>query len=45
MDVSSATTHTIAGLSSGRRYYFAVTAYDASNVESAFSNEVFKDIP
>lgn len=45
VDVSSATTHTIEGLSSGRRYYFAVTAYDASNVESAFSNEVFKDIP
>jgi chitodextrinase len=42
---SSATTHTITGLTSGTRYYFTVTAYDALNNESAFSNEVFKDIP
>jgi chitodextrinase len=38
------TTHTVTGLTPGTRYYFAVTAVDASN-ESAFSNEVIKDIP
>jgi chitodextrinase len=44
VDVGNATTHTVTGLNSGSRYYFVVTAYDASN-ESIFSNEVFKDIP
>jgi len=45
IDVGNATTHTVTGLSSGTRYYFVVTAYDSSSNESAFSNEVFKDIP
>jgi chitodextrinase len=45
VDVGNVTTYTIAGLSSGTRYYFAATAYDTSNNESAFSNEVFKDMP
>jgi uncharacterized membrane protein YtjA (UPF0391 family) len=45
VDVGNAITATVAGLSSGTRYYFAVTAYDTSNKESAFSNEVFEDIP
>jgi chitodextrinase len=45
VDVGNATSHTINGLSSGTRYYFAVTGYDSSNNESGFSNEVFKDIP
>ena len=45
VNVNNVTTHTITGLTSGTRYYFAVTAYDAANNESAFSNEVFKDIP
>jgi chitodextrinase len=45
VNVGNVITHTITGLTSGTRYYFAVTAYDGSNVESAFSNEVFKDIP
>ncbi len=39
------TTLTVTGLSTGTRYFFAVTAYDASNNESSKSNEVFKDIP
>ena len=42
--VSTDTTVTVMGLSSGTTYYFAVTAYDASNNESAFSNEVCKTI-
>lgn len=39
------TTHVLTGLTSGTRYYFAVTAVYASGDESDFSAEVFKDIP
>ena len=42
--VGDVTTYQITGLTSGTRYYFAVTAIDTSNNESDFSNEVFKDI-
>jgi hypothetical protein len=42
--VGNVTTYTLTGLSSGTRYYFTVTAFDTSNNESGFSNEVFKDI-
>jgi fibronectin type 3 domain-containing protein len=45
INTGNVTTYTVTGLASGRRYYFAVTAYDASNNESDYSNEVFKDIP
>lgn len=45
INTGNVTTHSINGLASGRRYYFAVTAFDASNNESEFSNEAFKDIP
>src|SRR5947207_7400403 len=45
LNVGKATTFTVTGLSSGTRYYFAVTAYDTSNGESTYSDEVFKDIP
>ena len=45
VDVGNVTNFTVAGLGSGTRYYFAVTAYDGSNNESGYSNEVFKDIP
>jgi len=45
IDAGNVTTYTITGLASGRRYYFAVTAFDGSNDESGFSNQVFKDIP
>jgi chitodextrinase len=44
VDAGTATIHTITGLSSGTRYYFAVKAYDALNNESTFSIEVFIDI-
>lgn len=45
VSVGNVTSFTVTGLTSGRRYYFAATARDTSNNESAFSNEVFKDIP
>jgi hypothetical protein len=45
IDVGDVTTHKIKGLASGKRYYFAVTAYDAEGEESDSSNVVFKDIP
>jgi hypothetical protein len=45
LGVGNVTTFTVTGLTNGTRYYFAATAFDTSNNESAFSNEVFKDIP
>ena len=45
IDVGDVTTHKIEGLTSGRRYYFAVTAYGADGEESDSSNVVFKEIP
>jgi chitodextrinase len=42
---ANVTTFTVTGLSSGTRYYFAVTAFDALNNESVYSSEVIKDIP
>jgi len=43
--VGNVLTYTVTGLSSGTRYYFAVTAVDTLGNESGYSNEVFKDIP
>jgi len=43
--VGTVTIYTVTGLSSGVRYYFAVRAYDLSNAESPYSNEVFADVP
>lgn len=37
--------YTVSGLQRGTTYYFAVTAYDTTNNETGFSNEVFKAIP
>jgi fibronectin type 3 domain-containing protein len=42
---SAGTSHVVANLPSGRTYYFAVTAYDSSGTESAFSAEATKTIP
>ena len=33
-------THTLDGLTPGETYYVAVTAYDAANIQSDYSNEV-----
>lgn len=35
----------VTGLTSGTGYYFAVTAYDTSNIETGYSNEVSKVVP
>ena len=40
IDVGNVTTYTLTGLVQGQRYYIATTAYDTSNNESGFSNEV-----
>ncbi len=40
VDVKKVTAFTVTGLTDGRTYYFAVTAYDTSNLESTYSNEV-----
>ncbi|WP_129125867.1 Ig-like domain-containing protein [Geomonas oryzae] len=40
VDVSSSTTASISGLDPGSSYYFAVTAYNSSGAESAYSNVV-----
>jgi len=45
ISVGTNSSYTLLGLSSGTRYYFSVTAYDSSNNESGYSNEVYKDIP
>jgi hypothetical protein len=43
-DAGPFTTYTVTGLGSGT-YYFVVTAYDMSNNESAFSNEILRILP
>jgi fibronectin type 3 domain-containing protein len=40
----TATSYTVNNLPAGQTYYFAVTAYDASGNESAFSAEASKVI-
>jgi fibronectin type 3 domain-containing protein len=42
INTGSATSYTVTGLTVGRTYYFAVTAYDAAGNESAFSGEASK---
>ena len=46
INTGNQTSHTVAGLTAGITYYFAVTAYDsADTIESGFSNEVSMTIP
>jgi len=45
LDVGTNTATTVSGLSSGVRYYFAVTAYNAARVESAPSAEISYHVP
>lgn len=40
IDVGNQTTYTIPNLQDGTTYFFAVTAYNSSGVESGYSNEV-----
>jgi Malectin domain/Bacterial TSP3 repeat len=44
VDVGQATTAAFSDLQGEQVYYFAVTAYDSSGLESAFSNEVAYDL-
>ncbi len=39
-DVGNVITETVVNLNEGTTYYFAVTAYDTSDCESGYSNEV-----
>ncbi len=40
VNVGNVLSYKVANLTSGHTYYFAVTAYNTSNVESSYSNEV-----
>lgn len=42
LNVGNVTTYTLNNLTDGQTYYFSVTAFDTSNNESCFSNEVSK---
>ena len=44
LDAGNSTNYAATGLNKGARYYFAVTAYDASGSDSIYSNEVCKDV-
>lgn len=45
VDAGNATTGNISNLVEGTTYFFAVTAYDASGLESDFSNEISFTVP
>jgi fibronectin type III domain protein len=45
VSVGNDTSYTLDGLSNQTKYYMAVTAFDTSGSESAYSNEVSKTIP
>jgi hypothetical protein len=45
LDVGATTNATLANLTPGMTYYFAVTAYDTNNLESPFSGEINYTIP
>ena len=45
VNVGNVVTHVVTGLSRGTRYYFVMTAFNTSNNESIFSNEVSMVIP
>lgn len=45
LDVGNVTTWTLTTLASGTRYFFAVRAYNAANLLSPLSSEVFFDTP
>jgi PKD repeat protein len=45
VDVGNATIRTVSNLIDGATYYFAVTVYEASRIESGYSNEVIGAVP
>jgi hypothetical protein len=42
--VGNQATYTVTGLLPGATWYFAITAFDSTGIESDYSNEVFKTI-
>ena len=44
-DVGKTTSCTVTGLDEGNTYYFAATAYDGSNNESGYSNQISYTVP
>jgi hypothetical protein len=44
IDVGTATNYLASNLTDGSTYYFAVTAYDTSGLDSSYSNEVSKSL-
>ena len=45
VNVGNHTSCSLSGLQEGKRYYFAATAYNTSNVESDYSSEVYYTVP
>ena len=45
VDIGNYTSCTVSDLEPGKTYYFAVTAYDIENNESAFSEEIQYEVP
>ena len=45
IDVGNTTMRAVANLTDGATYHFAVTAYDSSHTESAFSNDASTTVP
>jgi PKD repeat protein len=45
INAGNTTSYTVPNLTEGATYHFAVTAYDASQVQGAFSNDVFGTVP
>jgi len=45
VDVHNVITATVTGLAAGQTYYFVVTAYNAANNESGYSNQVSYSVP
>jgi hypothetical protein len=44
VNVGNVTTYAVTNLGIGTTYYFAVSAFNSSGIESGFSNEVSKSI-
>jgi len=45
VDAGNSTSHVMSNLQAGTTYYFVVTAYDATGIESGYSNEVSYAVP